>query len=232
VAPISGQTDPVTEWTEHPTLSEQSDPAEVSTEELLARLALLMAESKTKPVPTHSVQPLQAVTVSPVTTGEEPQTEDAAEPITAPAGHSVKPVTEPPVEPDKRPGRRSVKPKLSTQSKAKLSTQSNRQVIDFEAHRRKLSTQSGVKYDRNQWKRSAKKPGWLIRRIEGYNISEDEYGVSYLFVLERNPDRVTADWMIGPFAGFFNWQALEDSGRLVPERTEKTDGRRKRATNG
>lgn len=112
--------------------------------------------------------------------------------------------------------------KLSTQSAPKLSTQSDRkgkaQVTDIEVFRAKLSTQSEIVYDSKKWKRSAKRAGWLIKRLPGYQISEDEYGVSYLFVLSRKPDRTSADWLTYPLAGFFNWAALEASGRLKKER--------------
>jgi hypothetical protein len=90
-----------------------------------------------------------------------------------------------------------------------------------------LSTQRGVGFDRSKWKRSRKRPGYLIHRIPGYSLAETEYGVSYLWVLSRKPDRTTADNSVYPLAGYFNWKALEDSGLLAKER--KSDKRDKTA---
>lgn len=123
--------------------------------------------------------------------------------------------------------------KLSTQpgkqaavSSLSLSTQPVANVTDFKAFAAKLSTQSEIEYDAKKWKRSRERPGWLIRRIKGYSISEDKYGVSYLFVLSRKPDRTSADMLSYPFAGFFNWVALEDAGRLKKERSRSGKQRR------
>jgi hypothetical protein len=90
-----------------------------------------------------------------------------------------------------------------------------------------LSAQRGVFFDKAVWKRSRKKPGYLIRRMAGYSIAETEYGVSYLWVLSRKPDRTTADNSVHPLAGYFNWKALESSGLLCKER--KSDKRDKTA---
>ncbi len=99
------------------------------------------------------------------------------------------------------------------------------QLFDFMTLAPKLSSQRGVLYDNKIWKRSRVKKGWLIRRIEGYSISETEYGVHYLFVISRKPDRTSGDMTQHPLAGFFNWQALQDAGRLVKEkRNEKQRG--------
>lgn len=68
------------------------------------------------------------------------------------------------------------------------------------------------------WKRSAKRSGWLIERIPGYDIVEDEYGVSYVFVLTRTPKKKTSsDYTKHEHAGFFTWTALELAGRLRKE---------------
>jgi hypothetical protein len=63
--------------------------------------------------------------------------------------------------------------------------------------------------------------------MPGYSIAETEYGVSYLWVLSRKPDRTTADNSVHPLAGYFNWKALESSGLLCKER--KSDKRDKTA---
>lgn len=85
-----------------------------------------------------------------------------------------------------------------------------------------------VSYDRKIWKRSRVRQGWLIRRMAGYSIAETEYGISYLWVLGRKPDRTSADNSVYPLAGYFNWKALEASGLLRKER--RNDRRDKAAT--
>lgn len=66
------------------------------------------------------------------------------------------------------------------------------------------------------WKASRERPGWQIKRIKGYDISENVYGVTYLKVLRRKPRKITnADFCKHPHAGFFPWKALEISGRLL-----------------
>jgi hypothetical protein len=64
--------------------------------------------------------------------------------------------------------------------------------------------------------------------MAGYSIAETEYGVSYLWVISRKPDRTTADNSVHALAGYFNWKALEASGLLCKER--KNDKRDKAAT--
>jgi hypothetical protein len=93
-----------------------------------------------------------------------------------------------------------------------------------------LSAQRGAVYEKSKWKRSRKKPGYLIRRMTGYSIAETEYGVSYLWVVSRKPDRTTADNSVHPLAGYFNWKALEASGLFCKER--KYDKRDKTAIAG
>lgn len=89
---------------------------------------------------------------------------------------------------------------------------------------RKVSTHKPVSAGTG-WKASAKRPGFLIRRISGYDIAEDEYGVSYLKVIERHPKKKTsADFTKYEHAGFFTWAALEACGRLHKE--TKTNGRK------
>lgn len=70
-----------------------------------------------------------------------------------------------------------------------------------------------------EWKKSRKRPGYLIRRIPGYDISEDEYGASYLFVVSRRGGKksTSADPTQYEHAGFFNWATLEVAGRMVKE---------------
>jgi len=93
-----------------------------------------------------------------------------------------------------------------------------------------LSAQRGVIFDKGIWKRSRRKPGYLIRRMAGYSIAETEYGVSYLWVLSRKPDRTTADNSVHPLAGYFNWKALEASGLLCKERKDDKRGKTDTAT--
>jgi len=135
---------------------------------------------------------------------------DDAESSAVKAEHSAKPLRLVPAEHSaKRPRRPSP----------------NRQPIERKDNVVQLNTQRGVVYEKSKWKRSRKKPGYLIRRMEGYSIPETEYGVSYLWVLSRKPDRTTADNSVHPLAGYFNWKALEASGLLVKER--KSDRRDK-----
>lgn len=103
----------------------------------------------------------------------------------------------------------------------------NKQPVENKNNVVQLNTQRGVVFDKSKWKRSRKKPGYLIRRMTGYSIAETEYGVSYLWVLSRKPDRTTADNSVHPLAGYFNWKALESSGALWKER--KYDKRDKTA---
>lgn len=103
------------------------------------------------------------------------------------------------------------------ENKARLSAQ----------HHAKLSAQpksNAIVFNKNQWKRSRIKKGQLIKRLTGYSIAETEYGVSYLWVLSRKPDRTTADNSVYPLAGYFNWKSLEQSGLL---KKEKMDAKRK-----
>jgi hypothetical protein len=92
------------------------------------------------------------------------------------------------------------------------------QLYDLAEFRAKLSTQSSAVYDKKIWKRSREKPGYLIKRFRGYNPVEDKYGVQYLYVLSRKPDRTSGDYSVYPFAGFFNWAALANTGLFVKER--------------
>jgi hypothetical protein len=92
------------------------------------------------------------------------------------------------------------------------------QPVEKQSNVVQLNTQRGTVFEKSIWKQSRKKPGYLIRRLPGYNLAETEYGVSYLWVLSRKPDRTTADNSVHPAAGYFNWKALDDSGLLVKER--------------
>lgn len=67
------------------------------------------------------------------------------------------------------------------------------------------------------WKRSRVRAGWLIRRIGKHNLVESEYGVSYLYVLSRRPDRTDVDRAKYPLSGFYNWRALEAAQLLTTE---------------
>lgn len=69
-------------------------------------------------------------------------------------------------------------------------------------------------FDVKQWKLSRFKAGFLIRRIRGYKITEDAYGVSYLGVLQWAPDRTTTDKTRFPLAGYSTWEQLAEMDRL------------------
>ncbi len=93
------------------------------------------------------------------------------------------------------------------QTSDKLSSQSSSRLIENTAT-----------YRKSGFKRSRIKKGWLIKRLTGYSIAETEYGVSYLWVLSRKPDRTSADNSVWPLAGYFNWKSLEASGLLRKEK--------------
>ena len=97
----------------------------------------------------------------------------------------------------------------------KLSAQPVAQVTDLTRYKEKLTVEP---FNRSKWKRSRVRKGWLIRRYPGYNIAETEYGISYLWVLSRKPDRTSADNSAFPLAGYFNWKSLEQSGLLAKEK--------------
>ena len=97
----------------------------------------------------------------------------------------------------------------------KLSAQPIAQVTDLTRYKEKLTVEP---FNRSKWKRSRVRKGWLIRRYPGYNIAETEYGISYLWVLSRKPDRTSADNSAFPLAGYFNWKSLEQSGLLAKEK--------------
>ena len=71
------------------------------------------------------------------------------------------------------------------------------------------------------WKRSRFLRGYLLRRVPGYNVVETPWGVSYLGVVSRKPDRTSADKSVFGFAGYFNWESLMASGLAVPVEREK-----------
>lgn len=122
---------------------------------------------------------------------------------------------------------------VSTHFQQKVSTDPSANVTDLKKYKSlrekgvtsEVSTHFSVKdsevsthFDRKKWKRSRVKSGYLIRRIKGYDISEDEYGVSYLYVISRQPSKKTsADFSLYEHAGFSTWHSLEVSGRLVLE---------------
>lgn len=76
---------------------------------------------------------------------------------------------------------------------------------------------STPEFDNKLWKPSRVKPGLLIRRIRGYQISEDEYGVSYLFVISNRNGRKRTKSNPARYehSGFFNWLALDAAGRTM-----------------
>lgn len=146
--------------------------------------------------------------------------------------HSIKPPAEHSAAPLKLvPTEHSVKAARAAGGKRKTErlsrTESASQTIEKKSNVVQLNTQRGVVFEKSKWKRSSKKPGYLIRRLPGYSIAETEYGVSYLWVISRKPDRTTADNSVHPGAGYFNWQSLESSGLFVKER--KSDRRDKTA---
>lgn len=147
------------------------------------------------------------------------------------AAHSVSPLSQPDVDHSVMlQTEHSISP--SEESKAEYSAETkteysasgeacdgaSAQLYDLAEFRSRLSTQSSAIYDKKKWKRSREKPGFLIKRIRGYNPVEDKYGVSYLYVLSRKPDRTSGDYSVYPFAGFFNWEALGNAGLFVKER--------------
>lgn len=67
-----------------------------------------------------------------------------------------------------------------------------------------------AEFDGKRWKVSRERSGHLIKRIEGYDITEDKYGISYLFRLPKG--RTTTKQ--GEHSGYLNWAALEAAGRL------------------
>jgi hypothetical protein len=113
---------------------------------------------------------------------------------TAKTKHSAKPLETAPAEHSLKKPRRAFTKKQPYENKDNVV---------------QLSAQRAVVYEKSTWKRSQKKPGYLIRRMEGYSIAETEYGVSYLWVLSRMPDLTTADNSVQPLAGYFNWKSLE-----------------------
>lgn len=71
------------------------------------------------------------------------------------------------------------------------------------------------------WKASRYRPGARIKRISGYKIVEDVYGVSYLYRTGSRPERTQVDRAKYPFSGYQNWQSLATAGLLK----EEIDGR-------
>ena len=92
-------------------------------------------------------------------------------------------------------------------------------MYSFQAAAEKLSVPAG-----KGWKKSRVQHGFLIKRIPGYTIVEDSYGVSYLFVLSRKPDRTRVDKSKYPASGYFNWRGLKHARLLVEERKQNGRG--------
>jgi hypothetical protein len=105
------------------------------------------------------------------------------------------------------------RPKTDTQPKEK-SVKKSDNVLSINASR-------SNEYDVKLWKRSRERAGYLIRRIAGYTIPEDKYGVQYLGVVSRKPDRTSADKSKYPYAGYFNWVSLEKTGLFAKERNHE-----------
>lgn len=97
--------------------------------------------------------------------------------------------------------------RLSAQNKPRLSAQPQ-----------PANPFGAISYEKTKWKRSRIKKGQLIKRLTGYSIAETEYGVSYLWVLSRKPDRTSADNSVHGMAGYYNWKALAESGLLRKEK--------------
>lgn len=134
----------------------------------------------------------------------DPVGADAGEVADVKSDYSPKPRREAP-----RPARREYSPSENASSK----------VVDLAAFKAKVTIHSSAFFDDDRWKRSRVRKGYLIARIQGYDIVESEYGVSYLKVTGRKPKKQTsADFSIHEHAGFFTWAALQAGGRLVKER--------------
>jgi hypothetical protein len=105
----------------------------------------------------------------------------------------------------------------------KLNIQSEHgRLYKLEAFRPKPNIQEAT-FDKKSWKRSLRRPGFLIRRIKGYDIVENgPYGVSYVKVLNRKAkpgiQKTSSDSRLYEHAGFFTWSALERMGRVVKEK--------------
>lgn len=109
-----------------------------------------------------------------------------------------------------------------TDKSAELADKSVNKVLDFTRFKaRRLTSQSVADFDKKHWKRSRIKPDWLIRRLTGYSIVENEYGVQYLGVVSRKPDRMSADSLEYPLAGFFIWHVMAERSLLVEERGQR-----------
>ncbi len=114
--------------------------------------------------------------------------------------------------------------KILADGSAQTAEHSVSTVTDFNDFKRnRLNAQSGTAdpsvepFDKKKWKRSRLRPGWLIKRLTGYQPVEDEYGCQYLGVVSRKPDRMSADRSTFPFAGFLTWESMMESDLLVTE---------------
>lgn len=54
------------------------------------------------------------------------------------------------------------------------------------------------------WKQCRHDKAKWIKRLSGYSIHENQYGVQYLFITQRNPVKTSADKSLYPNAGFGN----------------------------
>lgn len=116
----------------------------------------------------------------------------------------------------------SPKPRKSRASKVKSEYSpcetASEKIVDLAAFKATVNIHSTAVFDEDKWKRSRIKKGYLIARIEGYDVVEGEYGVHYLKVLSRNPKKTSGDYSLYEHAGFSTWRTLQASGRLVRER--------------
>lgn len=135
-----------------------------------------------------------------------------------------------------------VKAKVTGHREKKVTGHFQNKVTDLADFKRKVtghfSAGHSSKSDRSLWKESREKPGHLIRRIKGYDIVEETYGVKYLYVVDRSPKKTSADFTLYEHAGYFTWAALEKAGRVVKnetlggkhERTKRVAGHSNRAS--
>ncbi len=102
---------------------------------------------------------------------------------------------------------------LTSQSKA-AKPQADKSV----GQKEKTEPSQSVSRTDPDWKPSRIRQGERIKRLTGYDIKETEYGVQYLGVVSRKPDKMSADRKLYPQAWFYNWAALADADLLAKEK--------------
>lgn len=119
-------------------------------------------------------------------------------------------------------------PKSDYSPKKKVNSHFRAEVVDIKNFRAKVSSHSKGE----KWKPSRIRPGYLIKRIKGYDVVESEYGVSYLYVTTRKPKKATSgDFGQYEHAGFSTWATLEKNGRLKKGKSnERIRSDRRRAS--